>query len=64
MARRKKTDELVEKIIEKEDAIFFRATKPLSTQEHEQLSEKIRYENEKTGLDIVLVPFSCEVGDK
>ncbi|WP_408626407.1 hypothetical protein [Alkaliphilus metalliredigens] len=51
-----------EKILEKDGVIYFKATKPLTKQEHEQLSDKVRYESEKTELKIVLVPFSCDLG--
>ena len=64
MARRKKSDELAEKAVEKEEVVIFRAKKKLTTDEHKQLSEKVRFENEKSGLKIVLMPSSCEVGDE
>jgi hypothetical protein len=44
-----------------ETAIVFKATKPLMKEEFELLSNMVKYENEKTGLKIVLMPFSCEI---
>jgi len=41
--------------------VFWRATRPLTVEEHEALSEKLRREEEQTGLTITLVPFSVEV---
>lgn len=63
-SQKKAENELVEKVTEKEDVIIFRAKKKLTNDEHKQLSEKVRFENEKTGLKIVLMPSSCEVGDE
>ncbi|MFD3271514.1 hypothetical protein ACE3MS_15450 [Paenibacillus dendritiformis] len=48
----------VEEIGEKDGVIYFHAKRVMTTSEHEQLSEKIRYEMRETGLKIVLVPFS------
>ncbi|WP_220376450.1 hypothetical protein [Cohnella lupini] len=42
--------------------MIWKATRPLTDREHEQLSDRLRYESEKTGINIVLVPFSVEVG--
>lgn len=41
--------------------IVWKATRPLTVQEHQDLSEKLRSESEQTGLAIVLVPFSVEM---
>jgi hypothetical protein len=60
LARKKQTPEAVE-IKQADGVIFMKATRPLTTQEHEELSKKLRYEAENTGLEIVLVPFSVEV---
>jgi len=40
--------------------VIWQATRPLSTAEHEQLSEKIRLESSLSGARIVLVPFSVD----
>lgn len=65
MMPRKKKEEVAETIVvlEKDDTVYFKASKPLTQKEHEQLSEKIRFENAKSGKTIVLVPFSCDVVD-
>lgn len=44
-----------------EAAIIFKATSPLMKGEFELLSDMVKHENEKTGLKIVLMPYSCEV---
>lgn len=44
-----------------ESTIVFKATKPLVKEEFELLSDMVKHENEKTGLKIVLMPFSCEI---
>ncbi|MFS1511882.1 hypothetical protein VQL36_05520 [Chengkuizengella sp. SCS-71B] len=44
-----------------DDIIYFQAKKALSKAEHEQLSQKVRFENEQTGLNIVLVPHSVDL---
>ena len=50
------------KIVKKaEAAIIFKANKPLDKGEFELLSDMVKHENEKTGLKIVLMPFSCDV---
>ncbi|MDP4144156.1 MAG: hypothetical protein Q8936_06670 [Bacillota bacterium] len=62
-ARVKKTiDEAVE-IKQDEAVIYFKANRPLTTQEHKNLHEKIEIEMEKSGLKIILVPFLVDVGD-
>ncbi|WP_242842035.1 hypothetical protein [Ruminiclostridium cellobioparum] len=43
--------------------LIFKANRPLTVQEHEELSHKLRYEEENTGLKIVLVPFLLDVTD-
>lgn len=43
--------------------LVFKALRPMDEGEHIQLSDKVRYENEKSGVKAVLMPFSCEVDD-
>ncbi|MDP4158388.1 MAG: hypothetical protein Q8911_01310 [Bacillota bacterium] len=67
MAKGKKKDaELIEGVDlsskPDETIIVFKATRPLTESEHEQLSQKVRYENEKSGVKVVLMPYTCEVG--
>ena len=70
MARRKETETEVEEI-KKEDlssgpdqsVLFLKANRPLTVQEHEELSRKLRYEEENTEIKIVLVPFSLDIVD-
>lgn len=44
-----------------ETVLLWKATRELSTEEHEQLSEKLRLEQERSGLKIVLVPLSVDI---
>ena len=46
-----------------ETIIIFKADTPLTQAEHEQLSEKVKYEAGVSGVKIVLMPFTCELGD-
>lgn len=46
-----------------QSVLLFKANRPLTVQEHEELSQKLRHEEENTGLKIVLVPFSLDVVD-
>lgn len=55
----KKTE--VEKVKETKETIVFKATKPLDEGEFKLLSEMIRHEEEKAGVKIVLMPYSCEL---
>ncbi|WP_207383535.1 hypothetical protein [Paenibacillus solani] len=63
MARGKKiTAEKAEEVkVGEEVLVIWKANRPLSITEHEQLSEKIRFESEHSGARIVLAPFSVEV---
>lgn len=40
--------------------IIWKATRPLTVDEHETLSAKLRFESQESGIPIVLVPFSVE----
>jgi hypothetical protein len=63
LARAKKqTPETVE-VKQTDGVIFMKASRPLTVQEHEELSKKLRYEEENTGLKIILVPFTLEPVD-
>lgn len=41
--------------------LLWKATRELSAEEHEQLSIKLRQEQEHSGIKIVLVPLSVDV---
>lgn len=51
--------EKVAKLKEENGVVYFKAIYPLSLEQHEQLSDKLRYEAEKSGLNIVLIPASA-----
>ncbi|MCR8635752.1 hypothetical protein [Paenibacillus radicis (ex Xue et al. 2023)] len=46
--------------VENETALLWKATLPLSEEEHEHLSNKLRFEQVQSGLKIILVPYSVE----
>ena len=60
MAKAKKdaAEKVDEVKVGEEIIVLWRATRPLSTAEHEQLSEKLRAESSLSGVRIVLAPFS------
>lgn len=50
------------KVKEKEEKILvFKATRPLDEGEFELLSDMIKHEEKKTGVKIVLMPYSCDL---
>lgn len=51
------------KVKETKQTIIFKANKALNRTEFNLLSDMVKSEEEKTGLKIVLMPYSCEVGD-
>ena len=65
-----KKDKEVEKVKEieveesKETILVFKATRPLDKGEFKLLSDMIKHEEKKTGVKIVLMPYSCELEDK
>lgn len=62
MAPRKNIiDQNAEEIAEKNSVIYFKAKRPLTDVEHQMLSDRVRFEGEKSGLKIVLVPYLVDV---
>lgn len=61
MAEKNTTRKKVTKVKETEQAIIFKANRPLMENEFKLLSDLVKHEEEKTGLKIVLMPYSCEV---
>lgn len=60
MAAKKKD---VEKLITVQTAVpvvIWRANRPLTEQQHEELARKLQIEQERTGLKVMLVPNSVE----
>lgn len=45
---------------EGETVLLFKVRAPLNEQEHEMLANKVRTEQERSGIKIILVPFSVE----
>ena len=44
-----------------ETIVIFRVNRPLMSHEYEELEIRVRQENEKSGLKIVLAPYSVDV---
>jgi hypothetical protein len=61
MAEKKITTKKVTKVKETDKAIIFKANRPLMKEEFELLSDLVKLEEKKTGLKIILMPYSCEV---
>jgi hypothetical protein len=60
VARAKKTTPEAVEVKQADGVIYLKATRPLTVKEHEDLSQKLKFEMEKTGLNIVLVPFTLD----
>ena len=58
---KKKTINKVTKIKETETAIIFKANRPLMEEEFEVLSNLVKSEEAKTGLKIILMPYSTDL---
>ncbi|MBS4538212.1 hypothetical protein GOQ27_07040 [Clostridium sp. D2Q-11] len=59
----KKSDKETIKVKEEDKVIVFKANKPLNKEEFELLSDIVKSEHKKSGVKIVLMPYSCEVGE-
>ena len=46
---------------ETETIVIFKVNRPLMPHEYEELEKRVRQENEKSGLKIVLAPYSVDV---
>jgi len=44
-----------------ETVVIFKVNRPLMDHEYDELEKRVRLENEKSGLKIVLAPFSVDV---
>lgn len=51
----------VEQVEKTETVIVFKVNRPLMDHEYEELEKRVRQENEKSGLKIVLAPYSVDV---
>ncbi len=57
----KKTKDKVEKVKETEnETIVFKANRPLGEHQFKLLSDLVKYEEKKKGVNIVLMPYSCD----
>lgn len=52
------TDAQIE--IETETVVIFKVNRPLMPHEYEELEKRVRQENEKSGLKIVIAPYSVD----
>ena len=46
------------------EAIIFKVSKPVPMKRFELIDEMVRTQMEKSGLKIVLMPYSCDVAEK
>lgn len=53
-----KQRERVVRLKEQDDVIYFKCIYKLTEEQHQQLSDKLRYEAEKSGKNIILLPSS------
>ena len=47
--------------VETETIVIFKVNRPLMSHEYEELEIRVRQENEKSGLKIVIAPYSVDV---
>jgi len=62
MARKKSDPEAIQTGIQLPDGgvIVWQANRPLSEEEHEQLSNKLRFEQAQSGINIMLLPYTVK----
>ena len=58
-----KAKEKVIKLKTEDGIVYLKAIRPLTQEEHENLSAKLRFEAEKSGVNIVLIPFLAKIGE-
>jgi hypothetical protein len=46
-----------------EKTIVFQAKRPMTFEEHMELSKRLRHEQEQSGVKVVLLPYSGKVGE-
>ena len=47
--------------VETETIVIFKVNRPLMPHEYDELEQRVRQENEKSGLKIVIAPYSVDV---
>ena len=57
----KKIAEVTKVAETKDTTIIFKINRPVSGLEHESISKKIRAEEERSGVKIVLIPYTCDL---
>ena len=57
-------DVVVTEVKKTGDVIVFKINKPVPLKRFELIDEMVRKQMEKSGLNIVLMPFSCDVAEK
>lgn len=64
MAAKKKVADEAEVVKETtEKTIVYQVTRPMTFEEHMELSRRLRYEQEQSGVKVVLLPYSGKVGE-
>jgi len=54
-----KQREKVVRLKEQDDVVYVKAIYKLTEEQHKQMSDKLRYEAEKSGKNIILLPSSA-----
>ena len=71
MATKKKTNDEVKAVTDEvkvvkettEKTIVYQVTRPMTFEEHMELSRRLRHEQEQSGVKVVLLPYSGKVGE-
>lgn len=71
MATKKKTNDEVKAVTDEvkvvkettEKTIVYQVTRPMTFEEHMELSRRLRHEQEQSGVKVILLPYSGKVGE-
>lgn len=71
MATKKKTNDEVKAMTDEvevvkettEKTIVYQVTRPMTFEEHMELSRRLRHEQEQSGVKVILLPYSGKVGE-
>lgn len=71
MATKKKTNDEVKAVTDEvevvkettEKTIVYQVTRPMTFEEHMELSRRLRHEQKQSGVKVILLPYSGKVGE-
>jgi len=71
LATKKKTNDEVKAVTDEvevvkettEKTIVYQVTRPMTFEEHMELSRRLRHEQEQSGVKVILLPYSGKVGE-